>query len=238
MKRKNTIVSILLAAVVVTSAFCGCQKKSDTEEGRATVNSPADAVTNTTAPTIEAPAKPTATPSPDKNRYTTADEFIINDNSDGTQVLRLYRSENAVIRLPETYNGRPYILGNAVFCGNEGIEEIYFHDNAGYVTAMMLWDCINLKKVDLGPSVKSIGAYAFCHCEKLEELILSDCLEQLDAFFLRGTTALKSIYIPPSVEDIDPRAFIGANEDLIIYGKFGSPIHYFAIANKLIFIAK
>ncbi len=66
-----------------------------------------------------------------------------------------------------------------------------------------------------GENVSSIGAYAFAENPFLEW-----------------------IYLPASVQSIDQTAFSGCPENLVIYGKVGSPAQQFADINGITFIER
>ncbi|MBR7111526.1 MAG: leucine-rich repeat domain-containing protein [Clostridia bacterium] len=68
----------------------------------------------------------------------------------GVYYLVAYIGNDTAITLPESYNGKSYVINQYAF-----------------------FDCDNLTSVTIGNGVKNVGAYAFKHCSKLQSIIIN-----------------------------------------------------------------
>lgn len=130
------------------------------------------------------------------------------------------------------------------------LEEIYLPDSLTHIEKRAFYGCPNLKTIEFGNNMQSIGAYAFEGCSSLAELRLPDSLTEISyaAFYnctgltdvtfgnglktigdlaFNGCDALKTVTLPASVEFVDSHAFsdntesLALNEKLKPYGRTG-----------------
>ena len=73
------------------------------------------------------------------------------------------------------------------------------------------YDCVNLTKVTLPPTLKKIGAQAFADCAKLTDIDLSEtAVESVGDYAFNGCTALTKISFPETLKTIGKRAFLSS----------------------------
>ncbi|MBR0303710.1 MAG: leucine-rich repeat domain-containing protein, partial [Clostridia bacterium] len=66
-----------------------------------------------------------------------------------------------------------------------------------------------LKNIDLGDTIESIGANAFYRCRKLESIVFTKSLAKIDSLAFSQCTSLASVTIPESVDAFGNKAFSG-----------------------------
>lgn len=111
------------------------------------------------------------------------------------------------IRIPSTIEE---IASDAfAYCGL--LKEVIFEDdsNLNAIPEGAFKDCINLRKINLPDSVRSIGNKAFSSCKQLENLKLPSSLEIIGDEAFSGCSSLVSIEIPSNVSTIGESIFTG-----------------------------
>lgn len=98
---------------------------------------------------------------------------------------------------------------NGSFYGCKNLEKvIILSEDLTVINSNSFQDCINLKSINLPPSVTSILGGAFTNCFKLNNIILPEKLTTIKGWAFYGCTSLTSINIPGSVEILQAGAFI------------------------------
>ena len=132
---------------------------------------------------------------------------------DGLELARCMPTGDSLL-LPSTHNGSPLVAIGAGALSNSG----------------------DLRQVLLPRTIRCIGDYAFFQCSHLTEVRIKPGVESIGDQAFAGCSKLQLVSIPASVVTIGKDAFLGA-KDLVIRGEVDSPIHRYALAHNLTFVA-
>ncbi len=138
-------------------------------------------------------------------------DFTFTELADGTYQLKSYTGTDAVVVVPETYNGK-------------AVTSIY-SDAFEYNKS--------ITSVTLPSTVTSIGSYAFYYCSNLESINIPESVKTISSYAFSYCTSLESITIPESVESISSGVFTGCSDSLVLYVAEGSYAETYADTNKL-----
>lgn len=178
--------------------------------------------------------------------WTVYDEDEI-DGTVYTDVVEVsgYTGEETKIEIPEEIEGKTVRrIYQKSFLGSS-VTEAVIPDTLVYIGSSAFQNCKELKKIDLGQSVRHIGEMAFYEASALEEITIPDSVTDLGIFTFgncvslkkaelgkglskitagtfSGCSALETVVIPSSVEVIADNAFENVNKKLVIYGEAGS----------------
>ena len=112
------------------------------------------------------------------------------------------------------------ILGRAVFCYCNYIQEITFEGNiTDILEGGAFWKCTNLEHVAMPSSVTNIGGSTFYQCSALKDFAMPDSVVTIGESAFYGCSALKSLTISEGVTYIGEHAFDGC--DGLQYGDDG-----------------
>ncbi len=103
-----------------------------------------------------------------------------------------------------------------LFRYNTSLETVTIGDAITSIPDEMFQACHNLKSVNFGTSVKTIGAYAFNDCA-LTSLDIPNTVENIGDCAFNYNPNLLSVNIPASVKSFGDRVFSGANIKTISY---------------------
>lgn len=96
---------------------------------------------------------------------------------------------------------------------NVFVDEVYAASSTGLkINPYAFKNCKNLKKVTLGPKVKSVGTGAFYNCSKITTLTIGKNVTSIGASAFYGCTNLTSLSLPKSVTSIGGSAFYNCNK--------------------------
>lgn len=71
--------------------------------------------------------------------------------------------------------------------------------------------CGNLGDISIPDSITSIGSYAFYSCDHLTSLVIPDSVNSIGSGAFRGCFRLTNITIPPNITEIPKEVFLGCN---------------------------
>jgi len=125
------------------------------------------------------------------NYYAETLEFTLTDTRNAYALSGPGSCERTVIKVPDTYNGRPVTaVASFAFFGKEKGEQ------AQRITEVVLPDTIT-----------TIGKYAFRQCRALEKINLPQSLTEIQEYAFAECEALKSVEIPEKVTVLERGIF-------------------------------
>ena len=98
---------------------------------------------------------------------------------DGAETLVGYYGNDTKIKLPNSYNGGNYIVGDGAFANDVTITSLIISDSATSIGNGAFVGCTGLKKVDIVNAVTNVGESAFEGCTNLEALYISSNIESI-----------------------------------------------------------
>ena len=86
-------------------------------------------------------------------------------------------------------NIKPYVAYS-----NPYIESLTV-DNDGAISEYAFYNCNNIKSVNIGAKVNSIGNYAFYNCSSLQSIVIPDAVLSLGTYAFSGCSSINSVKI-------------------------------------------
>lgn len=127
--------------------------------------------------------------------------------SGGYRVIESPNATQAMLEIPDTYNGQPVIeIADDAFKDVTTLEKVKIGNNVESIGSDAFYGCTNLTDVIIGDSVTTIGNYAF-YSAGLTTLTIPNSVTSIGSFAFRSCTSLTSITIGNSVTSIDSQAF-------------------------------
>ena len=217
-----------LCAAVLLSGLVGCgpkESKQNTTTSTSTIETK-----NTTTNNSEVTEKNFKDFPETDEKYFTYDEW-----QEG-YVIYSCTSDDKVVRVPKTINGKPVIaIGERGLANLEHCEAIVLPDTVQYLgkTAFAIDDA--LKYVYLGKSIETVDDDVFNGCSSLEEVTFPEGTKSIGTLVFWGTSSIKSITIPASVTEITEYFYFvkNCNPDVEIHTPKGSKAEEVAKAMKL-----
>ena len=96
------------------------------------------------------------------------------------------------------------------FSGYKALEEVVFGDHITEIRRSTFADCSNLKAIQFGKGLKSIGENAFKY-SGLESLRLPDGLESIGDYAFTSCESMKTLFVPASVTQWGTNVFTSCN---------------------------
>lgn len=92
----------------------------------------------------------------------------------------------------------------------KSLEEVIFEANSRCIAIdeYAFWGCENLKKINLPPSVTTLGEGVFKNCRSLTVITLPERVRIIPAFCFSGCHSLKTVKFSSTLADIKRSAFI------------------------------
>lgn len=130
-----------------------------------------------------------------------------------------------VIQVPETINNRTVIGIDEGAFTNIAAEAVILPDTITYISNRCFQNCSNLKYVDFGENVQTIGEAIFVNCNSMESITIPEGVTTISTLFEGSSEMLQEVHLPRSLIEMrepvfDPEAFPNAS----VYGYTG----YFA----------
>ena len=170
--------------------------------------------------------------------FTVGDQYIAYDDGKNIYLIYYYGSDTEVV-LPETVNGKNYILyftfyqnstlkavtlpqglvavGNGAFCECVSLKSISLPNGIKYIGDVAFDKCESLEAVKIPGSVEYIGTSAFRSCKNLASVEIEKGVKTIGKSAFEYLVALKKLELPNSVETINDYAFwMGGLEEIII----------------------
>lgn len=136
------------------------------------------------------------------------DEFAVI----GQGVLLKYQGRGGYVEIP---SGVRYITD--AFTMNESVTCISMPDSVRYIGDSAFAYCTELRRVEFGSGLISIGRSAFEGCEALPTITLGDSMTTIDEYAFRDCYQLSYARLGRSVERIATGAFFGTQRLKVIY---------------------
>ena len=221
-----------LCAVVLLSGLVGCGPKGpkqDTTTSTSTTETK-ETENNNTATTNNSEV----TEKNFKDFPETDEKYFTYDEWQEGYVIYSCTSDDKVVRVPKTINGKPVIaIGERGLANLEHCEAIVLPDTVQYLgkTAFAIDDA--LKYVYLGKSIETVDDDVFNGCSSLEEVTFPEGTKSIGTLVFWGAESIKSITIPASVTEITDLFYFvkNCNPDVEIHTPKGSKAE--EVANSL-----
>lgn len=95
--------------------------------------------------------------------------------------------------------------------------------NVIHIASWAFGNCENLKTLELGDNLETIGYCAFYNCSALTELTIPNKVESIDGYAFANGSSLEKIVIPNSVKTIGNYAFYGGSTTRTIISQIEEP---------------
>ncbi len=127
-------------------------------------------------------------------------------DKDGKSILYVYSAVEGEVRILAGDT-----VGASAFKGQAGIKKITIGPSIKTIADYAFKDCVYLESVEFqaGSTLQTIGKYAFDGCYNLQTINLQNCqyLETIDNYAFNNTDSLTSIVLPASVKMLGTYAF-------------------------------
>ena len=206
-----------LCAAVLLSGLVGCgpkESKQNTTTSTSTIETK-----NTTTNNSEVTEKNFKDFPDTDEKYFTYEEW-----QEGYAIYSC-TSDDKVVRVPKTINGKPVIaIGERGLANLKNCEAIVLPDTVRYLSKAAFAIDGALKYVYLGKSIETVEDDIFNGCSSLEEVTFPEGTKSIGTLVFWGTKSIKSITIPASVTEItDIFYFVdNCNPDVEIHTPKGS----------------
>ena len=190
----NKLLSGLCAAVLL-SGLVGCGPK-ESKQDTTTSTSTKETKNNTTNNSEVTEKNFKDFPETDE-KYFTYDEW-----QEG-YVIYSCTSDDKVVRVPKTINGKPVIaIAERGLANNQTCKSIVLPDTVRVISKSAFTLDVNLKFIHLGSSLERIGDNAFNGCNSLEFVKPPDGMQEIGINVFANAKVIKYIEIPASVTEI------------------------------------
>ena len=129
----------------------------------------------------------------------------------GINYLVGYVGNDANPILPESYNGKKYLIYNFAFSNCHNLTNVTIPNSVTSIGDSSFYGCNSLVSVDIPDSVTSIGHYAFSDCDSLTSIVIGNNVTSIGYRAFQNCSSLTSITIPNSVTSIGTFAFQGCS---------------------------
>ena len=103
------------------------------------------------------------------------DNFVLGE-VDKLETLVMYLGEESYIRLPKSYQGKKYVVGEKAFEGYLNMTDLNIPENVKLLSDRAFYGCENLTNMYIGSGVKMIGNETFSGCKNLEKIYMMGCV--------------------------------------------------------------
>ena len=234
------LLSIVLAVQLVVPAWAadGGAEQPETVSGGYTETDPAE--TPTPEPTVEPTAEPTDEPTPEPTEVPVEDPAAEDEIAllEATVVASGKCGDNLTWTLYE--DGTLAITGTGAmydFYGSSSkdvpwrldlneIKTVQIGDGVTSIGEFAFQDCTSLTSVTIPDGVTSIGYSAFSDCSSLTSITLPASMTSIEAYAFDGCDSLASITLPASVTSIKYSVFRGCDSLKTITVAEGNPVYH------------
>ncbi|MBQ2957313.1 MAG: leucine-rich repeat domain-containing protein, partial [Clostridia bacterium] len=96
------------------------------------------------------------------------DDFLLNERSDGTLCITLYKGPGGEVVVPDSVNGKKIAaVGAEAFSGNESVQSVVLPDSVLEIGDKAFFGCKNLERVRIPAEAAQFGRFIFTNCPKL-----------------------------------------------------------------------
>ena len=150
------------------------------------------------------------------NYYAETLEFTLTDTRNAYALSGPGSCERTVIKVPDTYNGRPVTaVASFAFFGKEKgekaqrITEVVLPDTITTIGEYAFRQCRALEKINLPQSLTEIQEYAFADCESLKSAEIPEKVTVLERGIFSNCRSLETVTMTWRVSVIGIQAFAG-----------------------------
>ena len=123
-------------------------------------------------------------------------------------------SDDKVVRVPKTINGKPVIaIAQRGMANLEKCEAIVLPDTVRYVGESSFGQDKALKYIYLGTSLETVDDHAFLGASSLESVVFPEGTKSIGQLVFSDTPSIKSITIPESVIEITDLFYFPENSN-------------------------
>ncbi len=203
MKKRFSVILLILAALLSLSLLSSCGKEGDDKGSGDTVNDGSDSDNGS-----EDQGGDTATES-----FTEGLEFELNSDGTGYIVAGYGSAKGSVISVPKSHEGLPVVsIGNYAFSGSSEIRSVKIPDSVTKIGNGAFNGCLWLTEVTVPDSVTEIGYGAFKNCKNLGGFEIPESVPVIAEEVFSGCSGLKDFTVPETVTEIGKGAFSGCSE--------------------------
>ena len=121
-------------------------------------------------------------------------DFVFVYLSDNEIYLVDYLGEDDEVILPDSLDGKSYIIHAFAFAGNSNIKRIVISDGATSIMDRAFANCSYLARVEIGNNVASIGELVFDSCYSLHKVIIGKAVNTIGANIFKNCYKLYEVY--------------------------------------------
>ncbi len=138
--------------------------------------------------------------------YSKGLKYSLNSDGNGYSVIGIGSCSDALIVIPEKYNGKPVTaIGEDAFSYCKLIEKVQLPDSIKSIGNNAFKSCESLNTINIPNSVTRIGSWAFSNCA-IETINISNSVTRIGSYAFYSNY-LESVVIPDSVKIIGDKAF-------------------------------
>lgn len=180
------LISVLILAMLAVLCLCGCGN-----------DEPIHVVT-----VEELEAAAAASAEPEEVVVAVEADFEVIDLGDGTCSLRYCSSEAPIVEVPETLYGMTLVSLESFSFNQSPAEMVVLPDTVTYIADYTFVGCDNLKTVQFGAGLESVGEMIFNACLTLETVSFPEGMTTMESLTFGTCANLGEIYVPASVTEI------------------------------------
>ena len=207
MKRMNKAFILLMMAVLCLSFYTGCQTGIPMgDETKAPFVNPYDAAENACLAHrfVDGICSQCDVP------YVPSEGLSFSLSEDGTGYLvnGIGECKDTQIMIPATYEQLPVLgLMPRALQGAKEVTYVHLPEGATGIGEWALQDCVNLRRIEIPPTVNHIGREAFSGCLRLSEIVIPEGVLIISNATFRDCVNLTTMHLPSTLSVIDQNAF-------------------------------
>ena len=138
-------------------------------------------------------------------------QYLYSTNSDNTITLLLYQGTDSVVTVPSAVNGKPVTaIGEHAFSMSSTLTRIVMPDTIETIGWNALYNSVFLTNVTFGNGLRRLESGAFSGCNRLARIDLPPSLTSIGSSAFRHC-ALTNVILPPNLITIGNQAFYGCS---------------------------
>jgi len=128
-----------------------------------------------------------------------------------------YGKDNVDLVLPESFNGKDYVISANAFYEMKHLNSVVIPDCVTAINESAFYLCNNMTAVTIGSGVKTIAESAFNYCNKLESVTIPDSVTSIGARAFNACINMTYLKIGNGVKTIGEGAFTNCSKLTGVY---------------------